>query len=36
MRSPDGRGHTDIQEDPKLNEKCEAAAYRVMQDQYGV
>ena len=29
-------GHTDIQEDPKLNEKCEAAAYRVMQDQYGV
>ena len=29
-------GHTDIQEDPKLNEKCEAAAYRVIQDQYGV
>lgn len=29
-------GHTAIQEDPKLNEKCEAAAYRVVQDQYGV
>ena len=29
-------GHTDIREDPKLNEKCEAAAYRVIQDQYGV
>ena len=29
-------GHTDIQEDPKLNEKCEVAAYRGIQDQYGV
>ena len=29
-------GHTNIQEDRKLNERCEAAAYRVMEDQYGV
>ena len=29
-------GHADIREDRKLNEHCEAAAYQVIQDQYGV
>lgn len=29
-------GHADIREDRKLNEQCEAAAYRVIQNQYGV
>ena len=29
-------GHADIREDQKLNEQCEAAAYRVIQDQYGI
>lgn len=29
-------GHADIREDRKLNEHCEAEAYQVIQDQYGV